>query len=191
MIRRPPRSTLFPYTTLFRSPYAEQIKPTNFGLSVSAARLGYPIGVDPTRFHLVAGYEKDPARWLTMNWLDKYSGASYRIAIGRDAPADRIQVKCYLDVVEQYRVHPEPKSVGADGQPCNRATIGLLSRRPVRVGVRRYIGKESNRLEEVLPGLGHDVGAVRATCIDVHQDPWHRDVVPLLRKMPRAAPARR
>src|SRR5688572_32724536 len=24
MIRRPPRSTLFPYTTLFRSPYAEK-----------------------------------------------------------------------------------------------------------------------------------------------------------------------
>src|SRR2546422_2079325 len=24
MIRRPPRSTLFPYTTLFRSPYAQQ-----------------------------------------------------------------------------------------------------------------------------------------------------------------------
>src|SRR3712207_8927333 len=27
MIRRPPRSTLFPYTTLFRSPGAEQVVP--------------------------------------------------------------------------------------------------------------------------------------------------------------------
>src|SRR2546429_6798282 len=27
MIRRPPRSTLFPYTTLFRSAYAENISP--------------------------------------------------------------------------------------------------------------------------------------------------------------------
>src|SRR2546430_11110506 len=27
MIRRPPRSTLFPYTTLFRSPSATQLKP--------------------------------------------------------------------------------------------------------------------------------------------------------------------
>src|SRR3712207_2801236 len=27
MIRRPPRSTLFPYTTLFRSPYGQEITP--------------------------------------------------------------------------------------------------------------------------------------------------------------------
>src|SRR2546430_9083003 len=27
MIRRPPRSTLFPYTTLFRSPYASLMEP--------------------------------------------------------------------------------------------------------------------------------------------------------------------
>src|SRR3712207_8523766 len=27
MIRRPPRSTLFPYTTLFRSPYGRQRRP--------------------------------------------------------------------------------------------------------------------------------------------------------------------
>src|SRR2546427_6865676 len=27
MIRRPPRSTLFPYTTLFRSPYVENVAP--------------------------------------------------------------------------------------------------------------------------------------------------------------------
>src|SRR5207302_3240591 len=86
---------------------------------------------------------------------------------------------------------PAPKTVGVDGQASNRATVGLLSRRQVRVGVRRYIGKESNRLEEGLHGLVHDVGEVRATYIDVHQDPWQRDVVPLLRKMPRAALARR
>src|SRR2546430_11842726 len=27
MIRRPPRSTLFPYTTLFRSPFAQKVLP--------------------------------------------------------------------------------------------------------------------------------------------------------------------
>src|SRR5258705_1552524 len=30
MIRRPPRSTLFPYTTLFRSPGYKEITPENF-----------------------------------------------------------------------------------------------------------------------------------------------------------------
>src|SRR5438093_9726864 len=27
MLRRPPRSTLFPYTTLFRSPFVDRVKP--------------------------------------------------------------------------------------------------------------------------------------------------------------------
>src|SRR2546429_3377233 len=37
MIRRPPRSTLFPYTTLFRSLAAEEMK--RFGLSAKVALL--------------------------------------------------------------------------------------------------------------------------------------------------------
>src|SRR5260221_9344465 len=36
MIRRPPRSTLFPYTTLFRSPVS--IEPTSFRPNASAGR---------------------------------------------------------------------------------------------------------------------------------------------------------
>src|SRR5690349_24539185 len=39
MIRRPPRSTLFPYTTLFRSPYFQH---ATFGLLFTAA--GYSLG---------------------------------------------------------------------------------------------------------------------------------------------------
>src|SRR3712207_6943137 len=31
MIRRPPRSTLFPYTTLFRSPWTEEALPADAG----------------------------------------------------------------------------------------------------------------------------------------------------------------
>src|SRR3712207_7763050 len=38
MIRRPPRSTLFPYTTLFRSAFGENL--TTQGLDVSGARPG-------------------------------------------------------------------------------------------------------------------------------------------------------
>jgi len=174
-----------------RRPYAEQIKPTNFGLSVSTAALGYPIDVDPARFHLVAEYERNPARWRTMDWLNKYSGEMYQIAVGRDAPADRVQVKSYGDVLMEYRVHPEPKSRGTDGCPCDRATTGLLTRRPVREGVRRYVSEEYNCLEDVQHGLVHDVREVQATYTDVHQDPWQRDAVPLLRRMPRAVLARK
>src|SRR5258705_10471704 len=37
MIRRPPRSTLFPYTTLFRSNLTYTISVTNFGPSVASS----------------------------------------------------------------------------------------------------------------------------------------------------------
>src|SRR2546427_9544366 len=46
MIRRPPRSTLFPYTTLFRSP----LVPFGAGLLVSQAPLVEQEGIDEGRF---------------------------------------------------------------------------------------------------------------------------------------------
>src|SRR3712207_7918190 len=45
MIRRPPRSTLFPYTTLFRSPLAKLAKDVSAGAvlvaSIAAVAVGY------------------------------------------------------------------------------------------------------------------------------------------------------
>src|SRR2546429_6114723 len=43
MIRRPPRSTLFPYTTLFRSVHVRSARV----VLIARGRLGYPRGVDP------------------------------------------------------------------------------------------------------------------------------------------------
>src|SRR5256885_6112645 len=41
MIRRPPRSTLFPYTTLFRSIFAQRARSHEGKLQVELARLQY------------------------------------------------------------------------------------------------------------------------------------------------------
>src|SRR3712207_7135499 len=43
MIRRPPRSTLFPYTTLFRSHLAQDVQPAGLGL---LQRLAHDLGRD-------------------------------------------------------------------------------------------------------------------------------------------------
>jgi len=48
-----------------------------------------------------------------------------------------------------------------------------------------YIGKESNRHEDVDHGLVHDIADVRATYHDPREDPWATSVVPLLRRLPR------
>src|SRR2546430_14337542 len=47
MIRRPPRSTLFPYTTLFRSPVAGQTSPEAYTLAVDSVRGIHIVGVSP------------------------------------------------------------------------------------------------------------------------------------------------
>src|SRR2546425_6021366 len=45
MIRRPPRSTLFPYTTLFRSTWLARDKPLSFFPTASAARPPIPLSI--------------------------------------------------------------------------------------------------------------------------------------------------
>src|SRR3712207_8121514 len=49
MIRRPPRSTLFPYTTLFRSVGIEQFMRVNVAFRVGNARLFEPVKQDGAR----------------------------------------------------------------------------------------------------------------------------------------------
>src|SRR2546426_7584176 len=52
MIRRPPRSTLFPYTTLFRSPFIQAvIRACDFPLAAPSANLSNR--VSPTNAHHV------------------------------------------------------------------------------------------------------------------------------------------
>src|SRR3712207_8872686 len=53
MIRRPPRSTLFPYTTLFRSPADLRVRPGRHALLADRDRL--PDGRSPQRSRLRRG----------------------------------------------------------------------------------------------------------------------------------------
>src|ERR1700733_11835711 len=48
---------------------------------------------------------------------------------------------------------PEAKCADAKGHACEKQTIGLLQRRHIQVTQIKYIGKESNNLEEVESGL--------------------------------------
>src|SRR3712207_8582897 len=80
MIRRPPRSTLFPYTTLFRSDVEDAGRP---GLR-AAEREAVPLVLDldhPTGVHQVVGRVEDaPAHELTGDALVR------ELVVG---PADR------------------------------------------------------------------------------------------------------
>src|SRR2546430_8554803 len=82
MIRRPPRSTLFPYTTLFRSSHA----PFTFGLNhamlvpltdpahmLLTAGVGNLAGIYGTTFFMATGKVSDPCGQQHMRRVDRKS----------------------------------------------------------------------------------------------------------------------
>lgn len=63
------------------------------------------------------------------------------------------------------------------------AFVGLLNRRHIRIDHITYIGKESNRLEDVEAGLIHSERSVYTEYPDPRRDEWKMKVLPALKKM--------
>jgi len=164
--------------------YAQQIKPFNFLLSAQVRELGHPVGVDPQRFHLIAPYESNPKKWLTLPWIDAHTGQRHRVSTAQTRSPKTAGLKTYGDVLRSYEFHPEVKCAGPDGKPCSKQTIGLLSRRHIRIGQVRFIGKESNRLEEAEAGSIHSRGDVYTEYPDERRDEWATTILPIIKTMP-------
>src|SRR2546426_3489176 len=64
MIRRPPRSTLFPYTTLFRSARVDERHVETGEVLRQRVRQGYPVGLPDQRVELAL--DGLQPRWLRM-----------------------------------------------------------------------------------------------------------------------------
>src|SRR3712207_8448600 len=73
MIRRPPRSTLFPYTTLFRSVGGDEIVSQFWGLTV-----GGPGSGRPGSLHNTFGYHRLGLKGVTK----KHSFMGHKIRLG-------------------------------------------------------------------------------------------------------------
>jgi len=151
--------------------YGDQVKPFNFLLSANVTAFGHPVGTDPTRFHLVARYEREPDKWDTLEWIERYSGKVVRVTTRAPAPPDHARLKTIRDVVESFKVHPEPKSADSDGLPCGPASRGLLRRRSIVEAGIRYIGKESHKYDEVDARSIHDPDEVT---VSYRSDEWER-----------------
>lgn len=165
--------------------YSNQTKPFNFLLSCHINPLGHPIGSDPEQFHLIAPYEPDSSRWLKMDWVDQYSGKRYGITTnGYHGDRQTARVKTYEDILRAYEFHSETKCAAPDGSPCGKQTTGLLQRRHVRIDQIKYIGKESNSLEDVESGLIHTEKNVYTEYPDPKRDEWQTKILPALKAMP-------
>lgn len=166
-------------------PYPNQIKPFNFLLACQVSPFGHPVGVDPAHFHLIAPYESDPRKWSQLNWIDQYSGKSYRVTTaGQDGTRMTARAKSYGDILREYEFHPESKCADSDGNPSGKQTVGLLQRRHIRIGLIKYIGKESNNLEAVESGLIHSAQSVYTEYPDPRRDEWQTKTVPALKRIP-------
>jgi hypothetical protein len=165
--------------------YCDRVKPFNFLLSCHVKQFGHPIGSDPTRFHLVGPYNSDSRTWLTTDWIDQYSGKVYRIATeGYHGDRKTARVKTYAEVIREYEYHPESKCGEANGKPCRKQTIGLLQRRHVKIDLIKYIGKESNSLEDVEAGLAHSPENGYTEYTDRRRDEWQIKIMPILQRTP-------
>ncbi|MEP7352783.1 MAG: hypothetical protein ABI824_06085 [Acidobacteriota bacterium] len=165
-------------------PYCDQIKPFNFLLSCHVAPLGYPTGTDPTRFHLAGPFELNPNRWHKNLWTDLYSKRQFRITTIGIGSRVAVRVKTYGEVIEEYEYHPEAKCSDSKGLPCEKQTMGILSRRHVRIERIKYIGKESNSLEEVGEGLIHSEENIYTEYTDARRDEWETVIRPALKTFP-------
>jgi hypothetical protein len=91
-------------------------------------------------------------------------------------------VKTYGEVLREYEIHPESKCADASGKPCSKQTVGVLQRRHIRIDQIKYIGKESNNLEEVEAGLHHSAENVYTEYPDPRRDEWQRKILPALKE---------
>lgn len=84
----------------------------------------------------------------------------------------------------EYEFHPEAKYADPTGKSCSRQTVGLLARRLVAVEAITYVGKESNRLEEVEEQSLTDASDVYTAYPDPRRDDWATKILPNLKAMP-------
>jgi hypothetical protein len=165
--------------------YVDKIKPFNFLMTCHVKPFGHPPGADPERFHLIAPYEADPRSWLKNPWIDQYSGKNCGITTtGHHGDRHTARVKTYGEVLREYEIHPESKCADAAGKPCVKRTVGLLQRRHIRIEQIKYVGKESNSLEEVDAGLIHSPENVYTIYTDPRRDEWQTKILPALKKIP-------
>lgn len=166
-------------------PYSEQVKPFNFLLTAFVTPGGRPLGVDPEHFHLIRKYDLDPRQWLQGEWIDQYSGETYRVTTDpADARQNVARVKTYGDVILEYEFHPESKCADAEESPSDQQTIGRLQRRRVHISFIKCIGKESNNLEDVEAEMVHDPNKIYTEYPDPSRDEWQMVILPKLRKLP-------
>ena len=161
------RMAVTSYGLLRRMHRLKRLRPFDRFLVPVLANGGQPANVDPEHYTLVTPFEPDQSKWIDavcFNIDDPHDTREYKLATAFDSGhfGERAIVETFEGLLHRYFYHPESKSLGPDGEPCQQNTRGRL-RRPYVIGGKHHrIGKEVDRRWEE----GDDLDAMRQTPIE-------------------------
>jgi hypothetical protein len=121
-------------------------RPNNFMMIPQVCRFGCPANVDPSKFTLLTPFSSDRGQWMSAKCINIYDPESPVYELTNDYDGRRVLVKNFFMLLDSYQNHPEAKSLGPDGKPCEFDTQGLLQRAHIVANWPPiYIGKESDK----------------------------------------------
>jgi hypothetical protein len=120
-------------------------RPHNFMMLPQISRFGCPENTDPDKFTLVTPFSSERKEWMRSKCINVHDAQSPVYELTKEFDGRRAAVKDFSMLLNLYQKHPEAKSLGPDGKPCDYKTRGLLRRAHVVANGVIYIGKESDR----------------------------------------------
>ncbi len=121
-------------------------RPNNFMMIPQICRFGCPQNVDPNKFTLITSFSTERDQWMHSKCIDIYDSQSPVYELTNEYDGRRSLVKNFFMLLDAYQNHPEAKSLGPDGKPCEFDTRGLLQRAQIVANWPLiYIGKESDK----------------------------------------------
>jgi hypothetical protein len=121
-------------------------RPYNFMMLPQITRFGCPPNVHPDKFTLITPFSSDRDEWMNSNCINIHDEQSPVYELTNEYDGRRALPKNFFMLLDSYQNHPEAKSLGPDGKPCDFKTRGLLQRtRIIAKWPPIYIGKESDR----------------------------------------------
>ena len=121
-------------------------RPNNFMMIPQIQHFGYPRGVDPNRCTLITSFSSERSHWMRSKCINIHDPQSPVYELADEYDGRRAVPKTFFMLLESYQNHPEAKSLGPDGKPCESDTRGLLQRAHIVANWPPiYIGKESDK----------------------------------------------
>lgn len=120
-------------------------RPHNFMMLPQISRFGCPENTNPDRFTLITPFSSERNGWMKSKCINVHDPQSPVYELTSKYDGQRAAVKDFSMLLNLYQKHPEAKSLGPDGKPCDYKTRGLLQRAHVVANGIIHIGKESDR----------------------------------------------